>query len=136
MTLTVVILMFAGGLTVRAEGETKVDVEDSLLDSMNLDSVQDAVDELLGDTSISFGDAIKELIKGDHPFSGENMKNMVQALLEAAWGTQKTIWINILILVLAASLFSSFSGVFNGQLGFSFKPFLSITFLSKCSFAI
>ena len=51
-------------------------------------------------------------------FSGENMKNMVQALLEAAWGTQKTIWINILILVLAASLFSSFSGVFsNGQLG-------------------
>ncbi|HIU75421.1 MAG TPA: stage III sporulation protein AE [Candidatus Pelethocola excrementipullorum] len=118
MTLTVVILLFAGGLTARAEGETEVDVEDSLLDSMNLDSVQDAVDELLGDTSISFGDAIKELIKGDQPFSGENMKNMVQALLEAAWGTQKTIWINILILVLAAALFSSFSGVFsNGQLG-------------------
>lgn len=122
MLLTLMICLAAGGNSVRAEGgtkeETEVEVQDSLLDSMDLDSAQKAVDELLDDSSISLTDAIKELTQGEHPFSFENIKKMIQVLVEASWGTQRTIWINILILVLAAALFSSFSGILdNGQLG-------------------
>lgn len=119
-----VFLLTGGAKTVRAEGEggtesqTEAEMEDSLMESMDLDSVQDAVDALLGNSSISFDDALQELVKGEHPFSFENMKETASALLEAAWGTQKTIWIHILILVLAAALFSNFSGLFtSGHLG-------------------
>lgn len=122
--VVLIIFLLAGAETVWAEGEkdggtqTDVVVEDSLMDSMDLDSVQDAVDALLGNSSISFDDALQELVKGEHPFSFDNIKQTGAALLQAAWGTQKTIWIHILILVLASALFSNFSGLFaGGQLG-------------------
>lgn len=105
-----------GQEVVWAQGE--LPVEDSLVDSMDLDSVQEAVDGLLGESSISFDEALQELMTGEQPFSGENMVQMVLKFLEASWGTQKTIWIHILILVLAAALCSNFSSLFsNGQLG-------------------
>lgn len=118
-----VVLAQAGGLPsmegVETEDDsTEVEVEDSLLDSMDLDSVQQAVDELLGEESLSVDEAVQELVKGEHPFSIDNIKRTVLALLEVSWGTQKTIWINILVLVLAAALFSNLSGILtSGQLG-------------------
>ena len=120
MKKNMITLMLLILLLFRADGddENQTEVEDSLMDTMDFDSIQEAVDEMLEDSSVSFYDAVKELIKGEHPFSYENIKNMVLTLIQSSWGTQKTIWINILILVLASALFSNFSGLFSdGQLG-------------------
>lgn len=118
--MAVVLFLLLGGQAVWADGEgnSEKEVEDSLLDSMDFNSIQAAVDEMLEDQSMSFFQAVEELIKGEDPFSYENVKKMVKKVVQSSWGTQKTIWINILILVLASALFSNFSGLFNdGQLG-------------------
>lgn len=59
LLLAAVFFTVLGQEVVWAQGE--LPVEDSLVDSMDLDSVQEAVDGLLGESSISFDEALQEL---------------------------------------------------------------------------
>ena len=40
-----------------------------MLEKMDLDEIQDMMDELLGDRSFHFGEAITKIISGEQPFS-------------------------------------------------------------------
>lgn len=94
------------------------DTVDELWDKMDLETVQDAIDKLLADEDISFRGLMGELMRGEQPFSIETLKRAVFSLLDSSWSTQKKLWINLLILVLAAALFANFSSIFeSGQLG-------------------
>ena len=44
-------------------------MRDELLDDMDTRQMQEIMDELLEDSSFSFLDAMKELLKGETPFS-------------------------------------------------------------------
>lgn len=91
---------------------------DELLDQMDLNTVQEAIDELLADEDVSFRGLLGELMRGERPFSMETFKTAVFSLLNSSWSTQQKLWMNLLILVLAAALFANFSSIFeSGQLG-------------------
>ena len=105
-----------------AEAETERDVtgmmEDSLLEELELEEMQDSVDRLLGESELSVEDSWtglwKEKIRRMETELGENIISQIRR----AFREQKETWIQMLILVLAAALLSNFAALFeNGQMG-------------------
>lgn len=105
----------AGGQTDALSGtDSPEELEEELMDSMDLEQVQRAVDELLEGDGISVEDAVEGLLEGEEPFSRDAMEQVILSIVNSSWGTQKTIWLNILILVLAAALLSNFASLLPG----------------------
>lgn len=107
-------------IPVRAE-ETQDQIaklDDSLLSQLELDKVQEAVDRLLEEEDFSFSGIVKKFLSGDQGFSLEQCKEMAGSLILGELQEQKKIIGYLLVLVMAAALFHTFSGIFgNGQLG-------------------
>ncbi|MDD3279180.1 MAG: stage III sporulation protein AE [Lachnospiraceae bacterium] len=137
LAAAILCLLFGAPRTVYAQSTTgeENDVlsgEEGLLEEMDLDQVQKAVDELLEDENLSFRGLVGELLRGEKPFSIENVKTAVFSLLDSSWKTQRKLWVNLLVLVLAASLFANLSGVLDsGQLGE-----MSFFFVYLCIFVL
>lgn len=103
----------AGGQEEPAKsGEGLEEWEDELLEDMDMEQIQQAVDGLLEEEGISVEDSVRALLEGEEPFAGEEAEEALLSIINSSWATQKTIWLNILILVLAAALLSNFAGLF------------------------
>ena len=105
-----------------AEAETERDVtgmmEDSLLEELELEEMQDSVDRLLGESELSVEDSLDRLMEGEDPADGTELGENVISQIRRAFREQKETWIQMLILVLAAALLSNFAALFeNGQMG-------------------
>lgn len=94
------------------------DIEDSMMEDMDLDQVQDAITELLGEDSFDLSSAMERLMSGEDAFSKENFRDIIQHVLLTSFAMEKETMIHVLLLVLLAALFTNFSNVFeNGQIG-------------------
>ena len=105
-----------------AEAETERDVtgmmEDSLLEELELEEMQDSVDRLLGESELSVEDSLDRLMEGEDPADGTELGENIISQIRRAFREQKETWIQMLILVLAAALLSNFAALFeNGQMG-------------------
>ena len=60
---------------VREAEDLSLKMEDSLLEQMDLEEVQEAVDELLGETGFSVWDSVKRLADGEDVFSGTGIRD-------------------------------------------------------------
>lgn len=93
----------------------KKDYEDyssELLGKMELDDIQDLMDELLGDKSFHFGDAIRQMVTGEQPFSREMFLEIVYEAVFGELERQKQNIFQLLLLVLAAAFFANFAKAF------------------------
>lgn len=92
--------------------------EEELLGEMEFEKVQSLLDEMLGRDSFSFSQAVKGLTEGEDVFSWEAVGRFLYSLLFESIGREKETFLQILLLVLGAALFSSFSAAFGeNQLG-------------------
>lgn len=100
-----------------AAGE-EFSMEEDILEEIDFMEIQEMVDEMLGDNSFSFLEAVKKLMAGEAAFSREAAQELLRGLLFSKWQQEKDIFLRIFLLVLVASVFSNFAEVFdNGQIG-------------------
>lgn len=86
----------------------------SLLEELDFSEVQQTVDEILGG-DFQFENTVLDLITGKQAFTLESFLEALIAQAGNNWETEKQILFSILILGIAASLFSSFATVFQNQ---------------------
>ena len=92
-------------------------MEEELLGEMDLSEVQDMMDEMLGEDSFSFTEAVKKLMKGEELLSKEAVQELLRGLFFSRFEKEKGTFMKILLLILAA-VFANFAEVFdNGQIG-------------------
>ena len=93
-------------------------MEEELLGEMDLSEVQDMMDEMLGEDSFSFTEAVKKLMKGEELLSKEAVQELLRGLFFSRFEKEKGTFMKILLLILAAAVFANFAEVFdNGQIG-------------------
>src|SRR5699024_10358787 len=84
----------------------------------DLEEVQQAVDELLQDHSISVQEMIKRLMSGEMTWNKETMAAFLREIFTEQFAREKTILLQILLLILVAAVFTNFTNMFeNGQIG-------------------
>ena len=99
---------------VRKEAQEAEEADTSLLEELDFTEIQQTVDEILGG-DFQFKNTVLDLITGKQPFT---LESLLEALIHQAgngWGTEKRILLSVLILGIAASLFSSFTSIFRNQ---------------------
>lgn len=93
-------------------------MEEELIGEMELDQVQNLLDELLGDKSFSFTDAIQKILSGEELLSKETVQEMLRSLFFSGIEQEKDTFFRLLLLILIAAVFSNFVDVFDGgQIG-------------------
>ena len=98
--------------------DTQSATEEKLMDDMELEQMQDAINELLGEESFSLEDALHKILSGEKLFSKEYFFALAKNFLLENLAAERDTMIHVVLLVLLASLFSNFSKVFNnGQMG-------------------
>ena len=99
---------------VRKEAQKAEEADTSLLEELDFTEIQQTVDEILGG-DFQFKNTVLDLITGKQPFT---LESFLEALIHQAgngWRTEKRILLSVLILGIAASLFSSFTSIFRTQ---------------------
>lgn len=103
-----------GSFTYKSVEEQTEEPDTSLLNDLDFSDIQQTVDEILGG-DFQFETAVLDLITGKQPFT---IESFLEALIHQAgsnWETEKRILLSILVLGIAASLFSNFTAIFQNQ---------------------
>ena len=88
------------------------------MEGVELGQMQEAVNELLGEETFNIRESLASVLKEGRLFSKEGVKEIGKAFLKSHLSVQKQTVVQILLLVLAASLFSNFANAFGkGQTG-------------------
>lgn len=109
--LLMICCLFPAGNVRASEGETK-DIEEELLLDMDLEKIDDALEELLGEESFSFTEAVKKLISGEMPFTRENVGELLQRAIFSDLEQHKKTAVSVLVLILVSAVFTNFTGAF------------------------
>lgn len=89
-----------------------------LLDDMDLDQVQESVNSLLQEESFDFQKTLGRLLKGEDLFTKEAIWNLVEGVFLSKLQEERTLLLQILLLVLAAAVFYNLSQIFeNNHMG-------------------
>lgn len=98
--------------------EKQQEAQEKLLEGLELGQMQEAVNELLGEETFNIRESLAFVLKEGRLFSKEGVKEIGKAFLKSHLSVQKQTVVQILLLVLAASLFSNFANAFGkGQTG-------------------
>ena len=94
--------------------ELEEEPDTSLIEELDFSEVQDTIDEILGG-EFRFESTVLDLITGRQPFTLESFLEAVARQAKEGWQTEKRILLSILVLGIAASLFSNFTLIFKNQ---------------------
>ena len=93
------------------------DTKQDLLEDLELEDLELAVNELLGDRDFSFRDTVEALVNGEMQWSAETLPGLIKKLFVGELLRQKQLLLQILLLVLASSLLLNISRIFDkGQI--------------------
>lgn len=120
---------------VEASNEEQGDRQEQILDSMELEKMQEAVNELLGEETFHVKESIQKALSGEEPFSIEHFLETGKEFLYQQLLPDKKILVQVILLVLAASLFSNFTGMFGkgdtGEISFYMVYLFLLAILMK-----
>ncbi|MDO5391508.1 MAG: stage III sporulation protein AE [Eubacteriales bacterium] len=88
------------------------DYSGELLEKMELDEIQNMMDELMGDKSFHLGEAIRQIISGEQPFSKDMFLEIVYEAVFGEIDRQRQSIFQIVLLVFAAAFFANFAKAF------------------------
>lgn len=107
------------------------DVESELNSNYDFTEIDEMLEEMLPDEKLNFKDTVTALVTGDLEFSLDLIKDLVWDQLSYELEYSKSGIIHILLLVIIASIFANFSGVFKStqvaEISFSMLYMLLIT---------
>lgn len=137
MVITVLIClslsMDAGAQEITEDEGTDQAAADILTEKLDLTGMQELVDELLGEKSVSLGELFGKLMSGEEILSKKTVQEFLRGLLFSRIRNERAMFMKVLILVLFAAVFSGFSGIFEqrqiGETGFYIVYLLIFTLL-------
>ena len=89
-------------------------IEEEIWEDLDLKSLDDLAEELL-DGPVSVSDMIRQMMKDGKLGDGREWIRIIRGALGSMAGVQKKNWTHILLLVLAASLLTGFTDVFQNR---------------------
>lgn len=101
--------------TEQQEGQTEEiqeRVEEKMLENMEIQQIQEAVNELLGDETFHIQEFLKELMKGKQGASQKQAVQFIKEQMLSVLVLDRQTFIQVLLLVLAAALFFNFTEAF------------------------
>lgn len=118
-------IMFPGNASAAApkqqEQETIEEQEDAgekLLENLELQQMQEAINELLGEQTFHLQDFLEGILRGEQEVSKKQAVSFIKELLLSTLVMDRQALSQVFLLVLAAALFVNFTEVFgNGQTG-------------------
>ena len=96
----------------------KADAQENLeqyMEELDIMSIQQSVDEMLPEEKLDIRELLVQLCKGELQPAGKMMQSIAENTLLSEIKKQRTNIARILILAIAASVFSSFFGVFTNS---------------------
>ena len=94
------------------------DLQEDLLNREEIKEVQKALEELLGEDSFSFFDMLLDLMNGETGQLKEEFSGLIREVFLRQMIQEKALFVEILLLVLAAALLTNFTHLFSeGQIG-------------------
>lgn len=110
-------LMFSINTEAAAQDETESQEEqtEKMLENMEMQQMQEAVNELLGENTFHVQEFLKELMKGEQGVSKKQAVLFIKEQLLSALVMDRQTFVQVLLLVLVAALFSSFTEVFGNN---------------------
>lgn len=96
---------------VNTESEVQ-ELQESYLGEMDFADIQDTLEGVLGDTKFDFKESVGKLLKGEIPLTLENVWKLVTDALFSQLNQYKSTAIHILMILIAAAIFTNFTGVF------------------------
>lgn len=132
--LLVVLSVFPAALAYGSAGsEEGGQAAQELLEDMQLEEIQQMVDQMLGEDTISLVQAVQNLMSGGVALNKEKVVEMVWQIFFSQFDKQKRLVVQALLLVLLAALFTNFSQIFDrgqvGEIGFYIVYLLLFTLL-------
>lgn len=97
------------------ESELWLETQQQIENALELEEMENALSGILGDGQFSFRDTVKALIRGDIPFEAEEILNLLLEVLMSEVRQQKTLVIQVMLIVLTAAVFSNFTRVFRSS---------------------
>ena len=113
----------SGGAGTLSDNESDTDEEteelkQEILSEMDFAEIQDMLDDMLGEESFSFREALENMLTGKDAFSEEAVQKFLHGLLFSGLEREKALFMKILLLILLAALLANFASVFDsGQIG-------------------
>lgn len=105
-------------MTVSGQEKTAEGIQEQLLSQMDFSEIQDMIDNMLGEDTFVFFDALKALLNGEDAISKEAVQNLLRSLFFSSLDAERELMGKLLLLVLFSALFANFASVFgNGQVG-------------------
>lgn len=94
------------------------ELKQEILSEMDFAEIQDMLDDMLGEESFSFREALENMLTGKDAFSEEAVQKFLHGLLFSGLEREKALFMKILLLILLAALLANFASVFDsGQIG-------------------
>lgn len=93
------------------DGQVMTEMEENL----ELEEIDRSLEEILEYDSFSFRNTVLSLIRGEIPFQPEMLKSVVTEALLHEMSQQKTLALQVLLIVLTAAVFSNFTRVFRSS---------------------
>ena len=113
----------SGGAGTLSDNEADTDREteelkQEILSEIDFAEIQDMLDDMLGEESFSFREALENMLTGKDAFSEEAVQKFLHGLLFSGLEREKALFMKILLLILLAALLANFASVFDsGQIG-------------------
>lgn len=110
-------LMFSINTEAAAQDGTESQEEqtEKMLENMEMQQMQEAVNELLGENTFHVQEFLKELMKGEQGVSKKQAVLFIKEQLLSALVMDRQTFVQVLLLVLVAALFSNFTEVFGNN---------------------
>lgn len=90
--------------------------QEAFLEGLDLEQVQEAVNQLLGEDTFSIRQLLEEALAGEEVFSWERIKGLLGQILLQQLGGDRQVLFQVVLLALVGALFSDLTGVFgSGQ---------------------
>ena len=119
--LLFLVLLKPAAIPVWGQEETEElagDLQEDLLNREEIKEVQKALEELLGEDSFSFFDMLLDLMNGETGQLKEEFSDLIREVFLRQLIQEKALFVEILLLVLAAALLTNFTHLFSeGQIG-------------------
>lgn len=106
--------LFAGG-SICAYEEEQQEILNSYLEELGLEEIQESLEELLPEITFDLKEAIQKLMKGEMPVTRETFLEIIRGGMTEELQKQKKFVLQVLILAIAASIFTNYIQVFQRE---------------------
>ena len=116
MIMMFMLLMGLIPCRVDAAGEDEMlNLEERMLEDLQVDEMQQAMDRLLKEDSISVKSTMRDMINGEIPFSSETFFHMVREGISEEFASNKAVFGQVVLLALVSAVLTGFIQVFDHE---------------------